>query len=316
LDNDNSSSHTDPLKGYALAQEILILKGENRIYLWKQSLKSLRKEAKSHLTDLVSSINVQASNANTNEILEQALSGVSDWISYVMGGVESCENPFNQQIPILDDLLIIDGWPRSGNAEIDEIPSSIAHAYQAVLGALCIHSNQIDLAFQLSQNPVAEFGERGKRPLIQNYSIFGLPTTLGDDKTKTWNFVKALPDKSWPWLLDIFGTKNEYIVSLYAYYMTMDAFELIRQLNLDIYEDPRRLVSLCFVKESDEILDQAKSLIDRNQKKIIEIADLQGVSIDKIQQTWPNWSKRANLFHWIASPPGRPHPYKNLFVTS
>jgi hypothetical protein len=310
LDNDNSSSHTDPLKGYVLAQEIL--KGENRNYLWNQSLKSSRKEAKSHLTNLASSINTQVSNANTNEILEQALSGVSDWISFAMGGVEACENPFNQQIQLLDELLIIDGWPRYGNTAIVDIPFSIAYAYQAVFGASCTHSNQIDLVFQLSQAQVPESRERGKSRLIENNSIFGYPKSVGENMEKAWEFLKALPDESWPWLSEFFGNKNEYVASLCAYYMTMDVFELIRQLNLNIYGDSHGLVSLCFVKESDEILDQAKYLFDRNLENIIKVADYQGVSITKIQKEWPNWSKRANDFIWMLSLPSHPHPYKDL----
>jgi hypothetical protein len=317
LDIEAQSPSTDPLKGYALAQEIL--KDEDPDYLWNQSLKSVRKEAKNHLTDLASNINSQASNANMNEILEQALSGVSDWISYAMGGVESRKNPFNQQIPILDDLFIIDGWPRSGDVAVVKIPCLIAHAYQAVLGALYIHSSQVDLCFQLSQTQVAD-GNIGKRPLIKNGSIFAFPEIIGE-RTSTqkttrgaWKFLKALPNKSWPWLIEIFGSKNEYIASLSAYYMTMDVFELICQLKLG--KQSHRLVSLDFVSESDEILDQAGHIFNKNRHKIIELADRQGISITRIQQEWSSWRKRAKDINMMLSLPHYPHLYKDLFMVS
>jgi hypothetical protein len=312
LDVEAKSPSANSVKGYALAQEIL--NGENRNYSWSQNLKSTRQEAQNHLIDLTSSINPQAWSINTREILEQALSIVSDWISIVMAGIESCEVPFNQQISILGELLLIDGWPEYGDTKFISIPFSIAHAYQAVFGALCIHSNQIDLAFQLSQTQFAEFGERGEKSLIQNFSIFCCPKTLGENMEKSWEFVKALSDDSWPWLLEIFGNKNEYISSLCAYHMAMDVFELIQQLKSG--KSSHSLVSLCFVNESDEILKKAKYLFDKNREGIAEIAELQGVSVTKIQQAWPSWSGRAKDFNRMLSILEYPHPYKNLFVAS
>jgi hypothetical protein len=312
LDIETQSIDTDSLKGYALAQETL--SGENRNHFWRQNLKITRQQAQSCLTDLASSISSQASNINSSEILEQALLIVSDWISFVMAGIESCEDPFNQQIPILSELLIIDGWPKYGNTKFISIPFSIAHAYQAIFGALCIHLNQIDLAFRLSQTPFAEFGERGDRPLIQNFSIFGGPKALGENMEKSWEFTKALSDDSWPWLLEIFGNKNEYISSLCAYYMTMDIFELIQQIKSG--KASFSLVPLCFVKESDEILEKAKHLFNKNREVIAKIAELQGVSINTIQQEWPRWSGRAKDFNRMLSIPDYPHPYRNLFVAS
>jgi hypothetical protein len=312
LDIEAQSSSPDSLKGYALAQEIL--SGDNRSYLWSQNLKITRQQSQSRLTDLVSSINAQVMNINSSEILEQALLIVSDWISFVMAGIESCEDPFNQQISILGNLLVIDGWPKSGNTRFISIPFSIAHAYQAVFGALCIHSNQIDLAFQLSQTQFEDFGASGERPLIQNFSIFGSPKTLGENMEKSWEFAKALSDNSWPWLLEIFGNKNEYISSLCAYYMTMDIFELIQQIKLG--KSSFSLVPLCFVKESDEILEKAKYLFHKNREGIAEIAKLQGVSMTKIQQEWPKWSGRAKDFNRMLSIPEYPHPYRNLFVAN
>jgi hypothetical protein len=312
LDIEAQSPGTDSLKGYALAQEIL--SGENRNYSWSQNLKITRQQAQSCLTDLASRISSQASHINSSEILEQALLIVSGWISFVMAGLESREDPFNQQISILGEFLIIDGWPKYGDTKFISIPFSIAHAYQAVFGALCIYSNQIDLAFRLSQTQFAEFGGTGDRPLIQNFSIFVCPKTLGGNREKSWNFVKALSDDSWPWLLKIFGNKTEYISSLCAYYMTMDVFELIQQLKSG--KSSQSLVPLCFVKESDEILEKAKFLFDKNKEEISKFSELQGVSIAKIQQAWPSWSGRAKDFNVMLSMPEYSHPYKNLFGVS
>jgi hypothetical protein len=306
---DAQSTSTDSLKGYALAQEIL--SGENRKYSWNQKLKITRQQSQSRLTDLAASINAQAGNINTREILEQTLLIVSDWISFVTGGIESGEDPFNQQISVLSDLLIIDGWPKSGNTKFISIPFSIAHAFQAVFGALCICSNQIDLVFRLSQTPFSEFGGTGDRPLIQNFSIFVCPKTLGENREKSWDFVKALPDDSWPWLLEIFGNKTEYISSLCAYCMTMDVFELIQQLKSG--KSSQSLVPLCFIKESDEILEKAKFLFDKNKEEISKFSELQGVSMAKIQQAWPSWSGRTKDFNVMLSIPEYSHPYKNLF---
>jgi hypothetical protein len=306
----DANTEAKDLNGYDLGQQALL--SSHPPIIWNNNLKIIRRDARKAIEQVSAKVNTQVG-GNIFLYLNQSLVAFEDYVAFALAGVESQQEPFNQQIGVMHDLLDCH-WPDTGVVRLVEIPYTLASLFQVVYGGLCLATNQVDLVFQMAYTLFRQSADESDQPLVRNDSIFGFPKTIGNDQDKMWSFYKDLPE-IWPWLLDIFDDRSHFVAAISAYYLTLDIFELIS--SLASYSDASGnefcLVPLCFIDESNEILRQAVSMVRKNLIPLQAICKVYGVTLDQLQAAWPQWTQRAIAYNPEFESPHFSHPYKNIF---
>ena len=89
------------------------------------------------------------------QVADTAVEIISPLISVALAGVESGREQFRDQRSILDDLLNIGGWNRSGYTGW-AIPNALGYVYHSLHGSLSLSTNQLDLALSLARVKISD----------------------------------------------------------------------------------------------------------------------------------------------------------------
>ena len=164
-----------------------------------------------------------------DEAIPVCLDGIQAYdslISVALAGVESGRDAMKSQIGIMDDLLSPKNWNRGGYIMLGEFPAAAAFSYQALHGALCLETQQLDLAINLAKARIQDPNNSSRRePLYHQSKLIGWPESLQGDCKVAWQYLRELP-KVLPWLNEIFTDKENFEVTLCAYYLALNTLEL------------------------------------------------------------------------------------------
>jgi hypothetical protein len=222
--------------------------------------------------------------------------------SIALAGVESGREKFTNQISLIDEILNPRGWNPAGITTIVYFPDTIACIYQALNGAMCLQTHQLSLSAKLARTKVAKRFKDSSLPLYQRHEIVGWPETLGRKSTDVWSFLIELSEK-WNWLIEPFGSVEEYRESLCAYYLVLNIIELVDTIAAGnehvLQNDEVRLdVPLSFMQEDFEILRRAYRLLLVDPVQIRNIWETKNIQEDKIKELWPRWV--YHLKYWLS----------------
>jgi hypothetical protein len=124
--------------------------------------------------------------------------------------------------------------------------------------------------------------------------LIGWTATLGRDCEESWRYLSSLADRL-PWLSSVFGSAQEFRISLSAYYMALNIQELAwrvahsSETNLAEHNRIDLFVPISFVSETSEIRDRAFSLLIRDRTSVEKLWTDLGIAREDIEQVWPNW---------------------------
>jgi hypothetical protein len=130
----------------------------------------------------------------------------------------------------------------------------------------------------------------------------GWPRSLGEHCRKSWDYLNDLPDRH-AWLLDIFGTKSDYLAALSAYYAALSVVEMVEYIasgNSGLL-DGRQLslqVPLCGFRINNEVATKANRHLTRDLGELKKIWEGKGVSTTTMAKTWPAWMRACGT--WLA----------------
>ena len=244
-----------------------------------------------------------------HQAMDKAVDIVAPLISMALVGVESRNEFFNNQEPLLDDLLNVqsmDGWNHASCVPWIEIPYALGYVYHSLHGSLCLQTNQLDLAFSLAQAkfPLA-IDSQSTSKVWQNYQLMGYSESLGRNRIKGWKYLVNAYER-WEWLSLIFGDDPvEYRTSLVAYYMALSIHELAveiasgREIELNGYSIS---VPFDFLTEGYHIKQRAASLLLHNSA-LPELWRCLGVTQEQMKNSWETWIRRYESLFW--------HSYQN-----
>lgn len=219
-------------------------------------------------------------------------------ISIALAGVESGRNKFNNQVSILDEILFSKNWSYSGYTVVVELPETIAFFYQALHGAMCLQTGQLDLAIKFVKTPMEFPGWNESIPVWRNKGVMGWPKSLTHHATVAWKTLVSLPD-SWSWLNTVFGDSDEYQISIGAYYMALNVHEYVHTLASNNIEPLKEMqldleVPLCFNSLNDEIKRRAYRLLTNETSQVINIWRSAGVEDSDVAKYWNVWMSICN----------------------
>ncbi len=228
------------------------------------------------------------------EAVDNAIAQLAPLFAVALAGVESQEEKFKNQRSLLDDLLNVYGWDRSGLTVITELPNTLAYVYQGLHGAICMSTGQYELALELVDSKIKREYDTQYQMLWELRDIMGWLDTLGGKCTDAWRYLSGGAER-WSWLTPIFGSPRQYQQALAAYYMMLNVHELAWYL-ARISEPDKQLhggvdlhVPLCFAAEKRVILNNAFQLLIRHKDSVEAIWNTTGMSREVIEGNWSAW---------------------------
>jgi hypothetical protein len=234
-------------------------------------------------------------------IMDSAVSLYSPLFAVALAGVQSINEKFRDQRAVIDELARPRGWVMGGNVAIIHIPRGLLFVFQAIYGASCLDTGQLDLAIELGLTRISEKYAEESLELIRSHDLVGWPDSLGGDCLVSWDYIsKAI--QRWPWLSHIFALEEDYLVSLTAYYMALSIMELALDIRAESTEELlsgkeiRFDVPVAFLHAEEGIIAKACSILLRcNPTKIWTPLS---VSTSDMKKCWPAWVKHSAS--WLA----------------
>jgi hypothetical protein len=235
------------------------------------------------------------------QVVDKAVEIVSPLIAIALVGVESGREEFRDQKSLLDDLLNIAGWNRSGHRAWVDIPSALGYVYHGLHGSISLSTNQMDIALSLSRVKIPNPYTAKPPQVWEKSDLMGWADSFGPNCIEGWNYLaNAYERERWKWLSLIFEDEQEYRTALVAYYMALNIHELasiIASGQQDVLINKRfnsmspfRFnVPLTFMSEEQGINQRATSVLLRNPEALAELWTSLNVRREQIEISWRNW---------------------------
>ncbi len=228
-----------------------------------------------------------------------------------LAGVYSEAEGLIDQRRVIDDLVSVADWPRSGSTTIVSAPRGLVYVFHYLHGALCCRLDLTRFAVQLAQVPVPkDASSSAPQPLWQVSDIVGWPDLFGGGGTasRAWKYLRSLPER-FPVLMQFFGLTRDYELGLASYSMLLSLLELVTDspnlINADPLPDRLQLdVPPVFVEMPLDLIRTAAGRIFGDDAVVSRVAALGGAKREDMKKLWPAWctaissqADRARVFH-------------------
>lgn len=234
------------------------------------------------------------------QVVDRAIEIVSPLMAIALIGVESGREEFRDQKSLLDDLLNITGWNRSGYEAWVDIPSALGYVYHGLHGSISLSTNQMDIALNLSRVKIPDRYITKPPQVWEKSDLMGWANSFGPSCIEGWNYlVNAYEREQWKWLHLIFENDQEYRTALVAYYMALNIHELASIIASGQQDTLNRNfnsmspfgfnVPLTFMSEEQGINQRATSVLLRNPEALAELWNSLNVRREQIEISWRNW---------------------------
>ena len=232
------------------------------------------------------------------EAVDKAVKIVSPLMSVALVGVESGREQFRDQKALLDDLLNITGWNRSGHEAWIDIPIALGYVYHGLHGSISLSTNQMDIALNLSRVKIPNPYTTKPPQVWERSDLMGWADSFGPSCIEGWNYLARAYER-WEWLSLIFEDEQEYRTALVAYYMALNIYELASRIASGQQDTLNRgfnsmspfgfNVPLTFMSEEQGINQRATSVLLRNPEALTELWTSLNVTREQIESSWRNW---------------------------
>lgn len=199
---------------------------------WRRVIVGLRSAATRALLDWRTKIEQTPPSTKSElpQMLGDALTPYQPLFASAVSAIESGRPKFNQQGALVHDLMEAKGWQRSGSSIIVALPDAAAWMFQALAGAMYVHTGQVDLALDLATQRITDRYSNKSAPLYLTHGIVGWPESLETTCTVAWCFLNDLP-KRFPWIVTAFNGEDEFREALAAYYLMLSWIEFLHAVN-------------------------------------------------------------------------------------
>jgi len=284
----------------AVYQSAVGLARGNDVYGWRQLVKRVRLPIQPLLFEWRKKYE-QNPPGTVEELCaaaDEAVTVISPWLVIALAGVESGRGEFTDQRSLFDEIYEIDGWVMGGLTMLVDLPSTLGYIYQALHGAMCLYTGQLELALDLADMKVKDKYHGEYQSVWRLSRIVGWPETLGRNSITAWTFISTALER-WPWLREIFGSERDYRMSLAAYYMALNTYELatdIAEKGTKPYEQgplsgsqTMLWVPLNFAEETAETQRRAFSLLVGKKKLVTALWERKNVRREDMERLWQTW---------------------------
>ena len=290
----SSENRPEPLKAY---EDGLNLARRGDMLGWRKSVQQLRRGLSESALDW--RCRYQSLSSYSEEAVLDFLRPFEPLMAMAIAGVESGDHKFNKQIGIIDDLVHLSGWNRGGLTGIVEQPFVSAFVYQAIHGAVSLQTGQLDLAVALARTELELYPGDPSKMLMEWSRVTGWLESFAGNCQISGTFLRQLP-KHWSWINIVFGSEDDYLAAVGAYYMLLNYLEFIDAVNRDAsvfvqsnsmsFDSP-----LYFQGETDIIQRRAYRLLLNQSEALLHIMNtskLDNSELEKLWMIWVSWCDR------------------------
>lgn len=268
----------------------------NDLLAWRRVLKEARQVSWQQLQKWRANYDAKIENEVDGQLPPMAdggLGSVSPLLAVVLAGVESANDKFKNQVEIVDELLLPPQWNSSGYDAVLNFPDTLVFLYQALHGAVCMETGQASLAVQLARSQFRCLHSNEKSALIDNRSWVGWPGSIHENCTVCWDFLLSLPENH-PWLNEIFGSKDDYVAALSAYYALLNLMEMTAMIAVGQTAainggELHFNVPLCGFSITRGLRPKAYRILIRDKIELKQVWEGVGVDTKTMAKYWPVW---------------------------
>jgi len=233
-------------------------------------------------------------------MLWEALTAYQPLFASAVSAIESAQPKFNQQGSLIHDLMEPKGWQRSGSTIIIALPDAAAWVFQALAGAMYVHTAQIDLALDLATQRIPERYSNNSSPLYLTHDLVGWPESLDTTCTVAWQFLNDLP-QHFPWIATSFNGEDEFREALAGYYLMLSWLEYLSAVGSGHGPEMEKNsirpdVPPLFINDEPIKRGMLKLLEDRGA--LARYSVKAGVSLEDQKKYWAQWV--GCLHYWLA----------------
>lgn len=297
------SDHTTLYKtAYAIAQE-------GDIVAWRRIVQQVRTKLPEELIEWRRKYEKEKTPKKKIDLPPMALEGLtvfSPLFCIALTGIESGRKKFHNQISMMDEILFPKDWNRSGLTLITDFPETMAFSFQALHGAVCLLTGQLNLAINMALTSIDSFHSSEPTLLLNQSEIIGWPTSLDGNSKIAWEFLTKL-FTDLPWLSNFFSSEEEYLESLCAYYMALNILDFVENIAIG-HEDvfsvdllkletlPKLRVPLNFLFLDENLKRRAYHLLINDPEEVINIWKNRKIENTKIVKHWDNWMRICQTY--------------------
>ena len=286
--------------------EAIEIASDRNLVKWRQLFKQVRSTASTSLVqwgrnELLS----EHEPRDGEQFVDEAVDIISPLISAALAGVESGQEHFKNQKPVLNNLLSVSDSDLDRRLTWERIHYTLGYVYHSLHGALSLNTEQIDLALDLAKIKVNFWGEQNFESLWKASPFMGWSQLIGENRcTEGWKYLSSAYNR-WEWLGSIFPEESEYRVSLVAYYMSLNIYELAsviasgKQETLETRDLMRFCVPLTFTSEERDINQRAISLLQSNPEAFAKLWTGLDVTRAEMEDSWKNWIYKCET--WLSN---------------
>lgn len=237
-----------------------------------------------------------------NTLSDQSMEGVAGFaplIAIAIAGVASGKSKFSNQGALLNDILNLSEWDRSGLVVRAELPATGGFIYQALLGSTSLYVSNVQSAIDLARRAIFDNATGKPLPLWCHHELIGWPEALGRNSGNAWRVVLDLPSR-WKWLSQIFPEVNEYQAALYAYYVVLCFIEFVERVHAGDLSETTHTgdwwpnVPAFFEVTDNGIKRRGYQLVIDQRTGLRSWLSARNVSTDQLAKLWPMWIKLQN----------------------
>lgn len=260
---------------------------------WRRLIRSAREVLNANLAEWRSKYNSGAE--SDEELIARSIEGVnafSQLIAISLAGVSSGRTKYSKQLSVLEEILNPRDWNKSGFTSIVNLPSCAGFVYQALHGAMCIYTDQLQLGVDFVRSTLRYSDGERYIQICRSAELMGWPASFGGHSEKAWAALWSIPEQL-TWINHIFGDTEEFQTALVAYYIILNINEYCLMLKDNqeqhLGEDMRLDVPLGFLKTPTQIQRRAYRLILEDKENLKWIWESLDVDFERFTQYWDGW---------------------------
>lgn len=216
-----TSATTDPQELNAQATNLLRQKD---LVGWKQLVRSVRKDVPKQLLAWRESAEkaIRSGRLEDNKwfsIMHAGCRTAAPLIVLSLSALEAEIPDIPNQRGLVDDLMDLPGWERSGPTTVIEAPGAIAYVYHHILGSFLIRSGRQPEAIRLLRAKVPIGVTAGSEYVEEVWNcseLMGFAESLGHRLSQSWQFLESIWEHH-QWLHHFFVDSGEFELGIRGY---------------------------------------------------------------------------------------------------
>lgn len=278
-----------------------------------------------NLDDLIKSGKVRQQQG-VSQLMDVGMAAVAPMFAMALAGVESGLPEIERQEAVLDEVIGVSGWQRSGYKILSNFPVNLGFMYHYLHGAMAMQVGKMELAMELARSSIQIPEWRERAQVCRHHGLTGWTPVFESHVVHSWRYLQNYV-KNQSWIAHCFGSSLDVLAAIaaYGYALTVDevAHTMAWSLRSDgtwkpdkaSFVDIKPAVPLFFAVDDDPVPQRGYQLFLRTRKQIPGLWQYHAIPDHLMPTAWESWIRGSaawmekvnyHQFHFD-SPSSLPH---------